>query len=71
VQVIIRFLTPILLIGRCVMGFLGLGSVGLGYYIKVDTEEYILMYRFEAHDIGYDSVSDCHLANRTVCYRHY
>jgi len=53
------------------MGFLGLEYVGLGYYIEVDTEEYILMYRFEAYDMGYDPVSDCYFADRTVYYRNY
>ena len=70
-QVTIRFLTAILLIGRCIIGFLGLEYVDLGYYIELDTEEYILMYRFEAHDIGHDPVFDCHLADWTVCYGHF
>jgi len=66
----IRFLTAISLIGRCVVGFLGLEYGGQGYYIDVDTEEYILMNRCEAHDIGHDPVSNCYLADRTVCYGH-
>jgi len=66
VQVIIWLLTAISLIRRCIIGFLGLEYVGLGYYIEVDTEEYTLMYRREAHDIGYDLVYNCHLADRTV-----
>jgi len=71
VQVMIRFLIAILRIGRCIVGFLGLEYVGLGYYIEVDTEEYILIYRREAHDIGHDPVCDCYLADRTVYYGHY
>ena len=70
VQVMIRFLTAILLIGRCAMGFLGLEYISLDYYIEVDTEEIILMCRFEAHDIGHDPISDCHLADRTVYHGH-
>ena len=53
------------------MGFLGKKYVGLGYYIEVDTEEYILMYRREAHDVGHNPVSACYLIDRTVYYRHY
>jgi len=69
-QVMIRFLTAILLIGRCVVDILGLEYVGLGYYIEVDTEERILMHRPEAYDMGHDPVPDRNLADQTVCYRH-
>jgi len=34
----IRFLTVILLIGRCVMDILSLEYFGLTYYISTDTE---------------------------------
>jgi len=51
------------------MDFLGLEYFDLGYYIEVDTEEYILMYRFEVHDKGYNPVCDRYLADRTVYYR--
>jgi len=66
----IRFLTAILPMGRCIICFPGLEHFGLGYYIEVDTEEDILMYRFEAHDKGCDSLSGGHFADRTVYYRH-
>ena len=63
----IRFLTAILLIERCVIDIISLEYVGLAYYISTDTGVYILMYRSEAYDMGLVDVSSCIPIKPTVC----
>jgi len=49
------------------MDILGLGYLGLGYYISTDTKVYILMYGSEAYNIGYVDVSSCVPTRSAVC----